>query len=68
MSTTSSELAQTVTELLAAPRGILAADESIKTMSGRLEKLGIDPEQGVAGGLPRTSWPRRRGSAATSAG
>ncbi|MEA2297176.1 MAG: fructose-bisphosphate aldolase, class [Solirubrobacteraceae bacterium] len=45
MSTNSSALEQTVTDLLAAPRGILAADESIKTMSGRLEKLGIDPSQ-----------------------
>jgi len=42
MSTTSSELAQTVTDLLAPPRGILAADESIATMSSRLEKLGIE--------------------------
>jgi fructose-bisphosphate aldolase class I len=43
MSTTSSELAQTVTDLLAAPRGILAADESMATMSSRLEKIGVDP-------------------------
>ncbi|MEA2265001.1 MAG: fructose-bisphosphate aldolase, class [Solirubrobacteraceae bacterium] len=45
MSTTSSELEQSVHDLLAAPRGILAADESIKTMSGRLEKLGIEPSR-----------------------
>ncbi len=45
MSTTSSELEQTVNDLLAAPRGILAADESVKTMSGRLEKAGIDPSE-----------------------
>ena len=43
MSTTSSELEQTVKDLLAAPRGILAADESMKTMSSRLEKIGVDP-------------------------
>jgi fructose-bisphosphate aldolase class I len=43
MSTTSSELAQTVHDLLAAPRGILAADESMGTMSSRLEKIGVDP-------------------------
>ncbi len=42
MSTTSSELEQTVNDLLAAPRGILAADESVKTMSSRLEKAGIE--------------------------
>jgi fructose-bisphosphate aldolase class I len=43
MSTTSSELEQTVQDLLAAPRGILAADESMATMSSRLEKIGVDP-------------------------
>jgi fructose-bisphosphate aldolase class I len=41
MSTTSEQLAETITHLLAPPRGILAADESIATMSSRLEKAGI---------------------------
>ncbi|HWH11328.1 MAG TPA: class I fructose-bisphosphate aldolase [Solirubrobacteraceae bacterium] len=41
--TTSEELAQTITHLLAPPRGILAADESIGTMSSRLEKAGVPP-------------------------
>ena len=45
MSTTRSELEQTVKDLLAAPRGILAADESMKTMSSRLEKIGVDPSK-----------------------
>jgi fructose-bisphosphate aldolase, class I len=39
--TTSEQLAETVTHLLTPPRGILAADESIATMSSRLEKAGI---------------------------
>jgi fructose-bisphosphate aldolase, class I len=39
--TTSEQLAETVDHLLAPPRGVLAADESIATMSSRLEKAGI---------------------------
>ncbi len=45
MSTTSSDLEQTIKDLLAAPRGILAADESMATMSSRLEKIGIEPSK-----------------------
>ena len=41
--TTSQELADTIKHLLAPPRGILAADESIPTMSTRLEKAGVAP-------------------------
>jgi fructose-bisphosphate aldolase, class I len=43
MSTISEELAETIQHLLAPPRGILAADESIGTMSIRLEKAGVPP-------------------------
>jgi fructose-bisphosphate aldolase class I len=39
--TISEELAETVAHLLAPPRGVLAADESIPTMSSRLEKAGV---------------------------
>jgi len=41
--TTSQELADSIKHLLAPPRGILAADESIPTMSTRLEKAGVAP-------------------------
>jgi fructose-bisphosphate aldolase, class I len=41
--TTSEQLAETITHLLTPPRGILAADESIGTMSSRLEKVGVPP-------------------------
>jgi fructose-bisphosphate aldolase class I len=39
----SEELEETIKHLLTPPRGVLAADESIPTMSSRLEKAGVPP-------------------------
>ncbi|EHR50206.1 fructose-1,6-bisphosphate aldolase [Saccharomonospora marina XMU15] len=39
------ELAATATEMVAPGKGILAADESIATMSARLEKAGVEPTE-----------------------
>ncbi|NIJ12990.1 fructose-bisphosphate aldolase class I [Saccharomonospora amisosensis] len=39
------ELAATAAEMVAPGKGILAADESIATMSARLEKAGVEPTE-----------------------
>jgi fructose-bisphosphate aldolase class I len=41
--TISEELEESIKHLLTPPRGVLAADESIGTMSTRLEKVGVPP-------------------------
>ncbi|MDQ2707042.1 MAG: fructose-bisphosphate aldolase class I [Actinomycetota bacterium] len=44
-STMMQSVADTARELVGARRGILAADESIATMSSRLEKAGVEPSE-----------------------
>ena len=39
------ELAQTIRELVVAGKGILAADESVKTAAKRLAGIGLEPTE-----------------------
>lgn len=46
---TQSQIRSVAAEMVAPPRGILAADESIATMSSRLEAAGIEPTEDSRG-------------------